>query len=67
MQELYQCWWVNVLWSMYANYPKTWLIVTKTKFEKEGIQISKEGRSYIGASLGSRSFTEHYMQSKASE
>ena len=58
----------------YVNPSKTWLIVEEehlssaTKpFQEEGVQITLQGRRHLGATLGSRSFTESYINSKVTD
>jgi hypothetical protein len=58
----------------YGNALKTWLIVkegkldeAKTTFEGTGINITLEGKRYLGAALGTSSFVTSYVQDRVSE
>ena len=58
----------------FPNPPKWWLIVkpekeqaTKEIFTETAINITTEGRKYLGAALGSRDFLEEYVGEKVEE
>ena len=64
----------QTIYGYYVNPSKTWLIVEEehlssaTKlFQEEGVQITLQGRRHLGATLGSRSFTESYINSKVTD
>ena len=53
---------------------KTWLMVkeskleeAKTTFEGTGINITLDGKRYLGVALGTRSFVTSYVQDRVSE
>ena len=49
----------------FPNASKTWMVVMKEKFEEAqavfdgtGVNVTQEGKRYLGASLGTKAFTE---------
>ena len=69
-------WWDKLVtdgpnFGYFANPIKTWL-VTKKDYHKEattifagsGVNITSDGRPYLGAAIGSQHFIEEYVQSK---
>ena len=56
-----------------VNAPKTWLVVkesylstAKQVFQDTGVNVTTEGRPYLGAPLGTEEFTTKYMSEKLS-
>ena len=72
-------WWTQLLscgpeYGYHANASKTWLVVKQEylslatePFADSGIQVTVEGRRHLGAALGTRSFTEAYVNDKVLE
>ena len=57
-----------------ANASKTWLVVkpehiaeAKVIFADSGVQITSEGRSHLGAALGTKSFTEAFVTKRVQD
>ena len=71
-------WWDHIVklgpdYGYYPNAAKTWLVVKEsnleeatTLFEGTGVAITVEGRRYLGAAIGTSSFTQSYVQQKVS-
>ena len=78
--KLYQLrkWWDKIVslgpkYGYFANPEKTWLIVkpehqqsTEQLFRDTGVNITLEGKRYLGAAIGQKSFVEDYMTEKGS-
>ncbi len=72
-------WWnalreIGPEYGYFVNPTKSWLIVKEAHmssatdlFQHEGIQITLQGTRHLGATLGSRSFTESYVTSKVTD
>ena len=75
MEEL-RAWWDKITrfgpeYGYYPNPAKTWLVVkeehleaARNTFGSSGIQITTEGRQYLGAPIGSKEFVEMALKRK---
>ena len=72
-------WWDKICirgpaYDYFANANKTWL-VTKERhhsaavaaFEGTNVNVTSEGRPYLGAAIGTKEFIQHYIKSKVCE
>ena len=72
-------WWKHLVeigpqYGYFPNASLTWMIVKKEKFEEaqavfEGtsVNVNQEGKRYLGATLGTQTFTENYVPEKLLE
>ena len=72
-------WWENLRssdpdYGYHANARKTWLITkqkhlsqAKELFQDTGVNITSQGRPYLGASLGSEEFCDQFVEEKVME
>ncbi len=72
-------WWRDLVkfgpkFGYFPNAAKTWLVTKESSynlgvntFGDEGIQVTDEGRPYLGAAIGTRTYTKNYVSSKVSQ
>ena len=72
-------WWERLVeigpqYGYFLNASKTWMVVKKEKFEEAqavfdgtGVNVTQEGKRYLGASLGTKAFTENFVSEKVLE
>ena len=77
--EQLQAWWTKLVevgpaYGYLPNPAKTWLVTKQDYFDKatnifagSGVNITPEGRPYLGAAIGSRKYIEKYVSTKVSE
>ena len=69
-------WWNDLVrlgpkFGYFPNAAKSWLVTKEgtynlgcEMFGAEGVQVTDEGRPYLGAAIGTRSYVENYVRSK---
>ena len=74
ISELHTWWNDLVKFGYFPNAAKPWLVTKEGTynlgvelFGAEGIQVTDEGRPYLGAAIGTRSYVENYMSSKVTQ
>ena len=77
--ECLRQWWdklqeLGQAYGYYTNSSKTWLVVKEEFyeeavicFEDTDIQITTEGRRYLGSTVGTNAFTQDYVRTKVAE
>ena len=72
-------WWDTLLnegpkYGYYPNSTKTWLVVEESQlesandiFSNTGVNVTTEGRPYLGAAIGTRSYVDKYMKGKVDQ
>ena len=78
VNSLYQ-WWTQLAllgpkFGYFANDVKTWLVTKEAHFStasalfaNTGVQVTTEGRPYLGSAIGSREFTISHVQEKVGQ